>query len=226
MPPLLRRRPRPIARAVITDPERHTVMDAHGAVRSVQAADLTLPAHELERRWSAEYLERLARTYWRFLSRVTLGLIRVSYGPTERAVVLLHRPLVLLRFFAPEYELDADGGRVRWRIRDGVLVAPRGRDGDGLLEIEVRRLPCDRPGAARVRVQVKVANYYPTVAVWLTRWLYAQTQARIHVLVTHGFLRSLARLDLAESGVGRFAGAEGEPRSPQARGGARSTSSP
>ena len=37
------------------------------------------------------------------------------------------------------------------------------------------------------------------------RWFYTQTQSRIHVLVTHGFLRSLARLELEESAVGRFA---------------------
>ena len=37
------------------------------------------------------------------------------------------------------------------------------------------------------------------------RWVYTVTQARIHVMVTHGFLRSLARLDLEESAVGRFA---------------------
>ena len=36
-------------------------------------------------------------------------------------------------------------------------------------------------------------------------WLYQVTQSRIHVLVTYGFLRSLARLDLADSRVGRFA---------------------
>ena len=34
--------------------------------------------------------------------------------------------------------------------------------------------------------------------------LYKLTQSRLHVLITHGFLRSLARLDLAESRVGRF----------------------
>ena len=37
------------------------------------------------------------------------------------------------------------------------------------------------------------------------RRFYMATQSRIHVLVTHAFLRSLARLDLAESRVGRFA---------------------
>ena len=36
-------------------------------------------------------------------------------------------------------------------------------------------------------------------------WVYAVTQSRIHVLVTYGFLRSLAKLDLEESRIGRFA---------------------
>jgi hypothetical protein len=35
--------------------------------------------------------------------------------------------------------------------------------------------------------------------------VYNATQSRIHVIVTYGFLRSLARLDLAESKVGRLA---------------------
>ena len=92
------------------------------------------------------HLERLARTYWKYLSRVTLGLIRVEYTATERAVVLLHRPLVLLRFKAPEYEMGDGRGIVRWTIRDGILVARPGRSGDGYLEIDVRRCPADEPG--------------------------------------------------------------------------------
>ena len=83
---------------MIADPEQHTTMDSNGAVRSIQAADLTMPEGELLEIWDPMHLERLARTYWKYLSRVTLGLIRVEYTDTERAVVLLHRPLVLLRF--------------------------------------------------------------------------------------------------------------------------------
>ena len=41
-----------------------------------------------------------------------------------------------------------------------------------------------------------MANFYPSIASGLGRWLYNATQSRIHVIVTHGFLRSLARLDL------------------------------
>ena len=105
-----------------------------------------MPAEELDAIWSPMHLERLARTYWKYLSRVTLGLIRVVYTPTERAVVLLVRPFVLLRFHAPEYEMDDERGIVRWRIRDGILVAQQGRGGDGYLEIDVRAAPSDAPG--------------------------------------------------------------------------------
>ena len=40
------------------------------------------------------------------------------------------------------------------------------------------------------------------------RLIYNETQLRIHVIVTHAFLRSLASLDLVESTVGALA----EPR--------------
>jgi hypothetical protein len=190
---------------VIADPEQHTTMDESGAVRSVQAADLTMPEAELVEIWTPMQLERLARTYWKYLSRTTLGLIRVEYTDTERAVVFLRRPFVLLRFGAPEYELTDDRGIVRWTIRDGILVARPGRSGDGYLEIDVSRCASDKPGFVRAHVEVEVANFYPSLARWVARWFYSVTQSRIHVLVTHGFLRSLARLELEESAVGRFA---------------------
>jgi hypothetical protein len=191
----------PIAHAVIADPEQHTVMDASGAVRSIQAANVDMPEAELDAIWTPEHLERLARTYWKYLSRVTLGLIRVVYTESERAVVLLRRPFVLLRFHAPEYEFSGDRGIVRWHIQDGLLVSRRD---EGYLEIDVRRMRSERPGYGRAHVEVEVSNFYPAIATWIARWFYSQTQSRIHVLVTHGFLRSLAKLELEESAVGRF----------------------
>ena len=199
---LSRRRERRVADARIASPEEHTVIDAGGAVRSIQAADVTMPEEQLEAIWSPMHLERLARTYWKYLSRVSLGLIRVRYTPLERSVVFVGRPFVMLRFDAPEYDMTATRGIVRWRIRDGLLVA---RKNEGYLEIDVRKVPAEEPGDARIHVEVEVASFYPAIATWLTRWVYSQTQSRIHVLVTHGFLRSLARLDLEESAVGRFA---------------------
>jgi hypothetical protein len=209
---LNRRGDRRVADAVIRDPTEHTGFDEHGAVRSIQAADLMLPADQLEEIWTPMHLERLARTYWKYLSRVTLGLIRVSYTRTERAVVFITRPFVLLRFRAPEYSMDANRGIVRWRIRDGILVASEGRGGDGYLEIDVLRCPDPAPGLAKLHIEVEVASFYPAIALRTARWVYSNTQSRIHVLVTHGFLRSLARLELEESAVGRFSLPEGGAR--------------
>jgi hypothetical protein len=182
-----------------------SVDEGTGAVHSVQTADLLLDETALEEIWSPAYLERLARTYWRFLTRATLGLIRVRYTPGERSVVLLASPLRLLTFDAPEYEMDPSRGLVRWRILRGLLVSRRGRNLDGYLQIEVRRRPGVDPTTAQLHVEVEVANFYPSIASRLSRRVYNATQSRIHVIVSHGFLRSLARLDLAESRVGRFA---------------------
>ena len=177
-------------------------MAKDGAVRSIQAAYVTVPTEQLEPLWNPPNLERLARTYWKYLSRVSLGLIRVEYAETERRVVLLRRPFVLLRFRAPEYDISQGRGIVRWRIRDGVLVA---KEDHGYLEIDVRRTDPGRDGYDQAHVEVEVANFYPAIATWVARWFYKATQSRIHVLVTHGFLRSLANRELEVSAVGRFA---------------------
>jgi MYXO-CTERM domain-containing protein len=199
-----RRRDRLPAQSVIVSSPRATVIEQDGAVRSVQSAELILSRAALERLWSGENLENLARTYWRFLSRVTLGLIRVVYGPEERRVVLLFRPLSLLRFEAPEYTLEPGHGKVSWRIRDGLLVARRGR-GCGVLALDVRRLD-DGNGSelTTLRIEVEVANFYPAIAAGFSTPVYEATQSSIHVLVTHAFLRSLAKLRLAQSKVGRL----------------------
>jgi len=199
-----RRRGRTPAQAVIVSPPKSTVVARDGAVRSVQLAELTLAEEDWRRMWNAANLENLARTYWRFLSRVTLGLIRVVYGENERSVVLLARPLTLLRFDAPEYLIDRAHGSVTWRIRDGLLVARAGR-GRGFLALAVTLLERNGSGRVKLLIEVEVANFYPAIAAGLSVPAYEVTQSAIHVLVTHAFLRSLARLNLAKSKVGRFA---------------------
>ncbi len=177
--------------------------DSTGAVRSEQTAEVFMPTAVLDRIWTAGHLERLARTYWRFLSRATLGLIHVSYSEHERSIVLLSRPLKLLTFYAPEYEMDPLRGLVRWRIARGLLVAKHGRDGGGYLQIEVRRASTEDAARVRLHVSVEVANFYPSIS-GVSRRFYNVTQSRIHVIITSRFLRSLQRLDLAESRVGRY----------------------
>ncbi|HWV86978.1 MAG TPA: hypothetical protein VNZ62_16135 [Capillimicrobium sp.] len=192
-----------VARTTIRSPEEHTTTDADGAVRSVQSADVDIPESAMVTLWSPENLERLARTYWRFLTRISLGVIQVHYRPDGRDVCLFGLPaLSLLTFRAPDYVLGDERGVVRWPIERGLLVARRGEN-DGHLQITVEQRA---PG--RIHVEVEVANFFPAIAFGISRWLYENTQSRIHVIVTHGFLRSLARLDLAESRVGRFSGSD------------------
>lgn len=219
---LLQRRRR--ARARVTIHENPVSTSApDGGVTTRQVADVVLPRAELDRIWSPEYLERLARTYWRFLSRVSLGVLRVLYTPISREIALIGRPLVLLRFHTPEYETAADHGSVTWRIKEGLLVMPGGR-GKGFLRISVdRTTPAGPPpGEAdaagdetAARVTSEVANFYPLIGgsgrfSRIGQVLYRFTQLRIHVIVTHAFLRSLARLDLAPSVVGTLSPDAGE----------------
>lgn len=184
--------------------EDHTTVDSTGRVRSTQAALLSMPETQLADIWTPTSLERLARTYWAFLGRVFLDLVRVEYTEDERRVVAVHPSIVLLRFYAPEYAMNAERGIVRWRIKSGVLVAGRGKDAGGYLQIDVEKRPSPSPGRSELHVAVEVANFYPMLgSIWLP--LYKVTQSAMHVLVTHGFLRSLAQGALEESFVGRFA---------------------
>jgi len=209
---LLRRQPERALVRLVDHPRSGTAPD--GSETSKQVADVTLPRSELDRMWNPEYLERLARTYWRFLTRISLGLLRILYTPEGREIVLVRRPFVLLTFHAPEYEIEPNGGTVTWRIRKGLLVARRGR-GKGFLRISVTR-PESRGAMVTVRVSSEVANFYPTIGGWggftkIGRVIYRITQLRLHVIVTNAFLRSLARLDLGPSVVGSLRAPEPPP---------------
>lgn len=190
--------------AVVHDPSDDTGVDEDGAVHSIQSADIDLPDDAFGELWTPSTLERLARTYWSFLSSCTFGLIRVEYRDDGRDVVLLRRPLVLLSFKCPEYEMNAERGIVRWPIDTGLLVARNGRAKDGYLEIDVRRRPGAEAGMERVNVEVEVASFYPQIAHFMSKWVYTHTQSRIHVLVTYGFLRRIVSRDLEESVTGRW----------------------
>ena len=145
---------------------------------------------ELDRIWGPANLENLARTYWRFLSRVTLGLVRVYYGADSRSVVLLSRPITLLRFETPEYTLEPEHGLVRWRIRDGLLVARTGRGSriPGARRAARGRTTADGP---MLHIEVEVANFYPSIAVGFSMPVYRMTQSFVHV-PGHPLLPALA----------------------------------
>jgi hypothetical protein len=178
-----------------------------GAIGSLQGAELCLyrPASEI---LDEDFLNRAAREYWRLITRFTLGLIRVITDADGQSVVLVARPLVLLRFSSPELELSSDRGSVTWPIERGILVSRAGRD-RGFLRLSVSRInQSDSDRGTPVRVQMEVRNFYP----WLRGsgafasvgvWIYAQTQQRIHRFVTRAFLRRLPRTALAAEATGR-----------------------
>jgi hypothetical protein len=199
-------RPLPARVKIVHVPEQGYAPD--GSVTTRQEAELTVPREVLERLWTPENLENLARTYWAFLTRVSLGLLRVRYGAECREIILFGK-IVLLRFHKPEYEMSSTRGCVTWRIEKGLLVAPGGRD-KGHLRICVDR-PADLNGDGEVTVHVssEVGAFVPTLSfpglrslTGLGRWIYRQTQLRIHVIVTHAFLKSLGNLELESSRVG------------------------
>ena len=206
-------RPRELpGRAELVKAPESTVFDENGAVRSVQQAKLALPEADLERLWTAANIENLGATYWHFLTRVTLGIVRIRYSDTDRRVTLFGiRWLTLLRFDPPEFELHQTRAKISWQIKDGLLVASNGR-AQGGLALEVSREEPDpdaatEPGSGQLKelsIEIAVTNYYPAIASRLGDVLYRNTQAFIHVLVTNSFLRSLASLELHESKVGRL----------------------
>ena len=213
---LIQQRDRALGRVRIV-PVPQSGYSENGALGSRQVAEVTVPRSELEKMWRPEYLERLARTYWSFLSRFSLGLIRVLYGEDSRDVVFLRRPFVLLRFYKPEYTFNPDGGTVTWPIDRGILVARHGR-GRGFLRLSVHRQPvADGAQEVTLHVSSEVVNFYPTIAARFSRWIYEQTQLRVHVIVTHAFLRSLANLELEPSRVGTLRAAAEAALSPPVR---------
>ena len=199
-------RPLPARVKIVHVPEQGYQPD--GSVTTRQEAEVTLPREALDRLWVPENLENLARTYWAFLMRISLGMLKIRYAPDSREIVALGF-IVLLRFHRPEYETSSTRGCVTWRIHNGFLVAPGGRN-KGHLRICVEREDTQNgTGDSNVLVSSEVGAFVPMLSfpglrsvTALGRWFYRQTQLRIHVIVTHAFLRSLANLELEPSRVG------------------------
>jgi hypothetical protein len=190
----------------IVDPGNEIRVHPSGAVGSVQEAEITVERGFLDRIWNADNLELMARAYWAFLRRMSLGIIRVHYEAASRTVAAFGL-IPLLRFGAPQYEAEEGLGRVTWPIDRGLLVAREGR-GKGALRVSIQR--CDRDGTGdeadaerdevRLIAKVEVENFYPGIRgrgrfARFGAWFYAQTQLRIHVIVCNAYLRSLPRLD-------------------------------
>jgi hypothetical protein len=175
---------------------------AHGPVGSVHEAELLVAEQDVERVISAEVLSQVSDAYWRFLGRISLGLLRKHAEPGHESLVVVLRQAALLRLDAPTYREDSENASVTWPIDRGLLVAREGW-GRGSLAISLRRAARDprRSGDARVLMRMEVVGYYPRCRghgrfTPVGTWIYANTQAQIHRFVLRGFMRSLAGLEL------------------------------
>ena len=119
----------------ILKPEEQVRVRASGAVGSVQEAEIVVDRRLLDGIWTADNLELIARGYWAFLRRMSLGIIRVEYAADSRTVTAFGK-IPLLRFGAPVYEAEEGSGKVEWPIDRGLLVAVEGR-GKGALRVSV-----------------------------------------------------------------------------------------
>lgn len=193
----------------ILEPDDNVRVHRSGAVGSVQEAEIVVDRQFLEGIWNADSLELLARGYWSFLRRMSLGIIRMVYAHDSRTVTAFGL-VPLLRFGKPRYETEDGIGQVTWPIDRGLLVAGEGR-GKGHLRVSVKR--CDRDGIddevdadseeVRIIARVEVQNFYPGIRgrgqfARLGAFFYAQTQLRIHVIVCNAYLLSLPKLDFPE----------------------------
>jgi hypothetical protein len=193
----------------ILDPDDNVRVHRSGAVGSVQEAEIVVDREFLEGVWNPDSLELMARGYWSFLRRMSLGIIRMIYAHDSRTVTAFGK-LPLLRFGAPRYETGDGFGQVTWPIDRGLLVAGEGR-GKGHLRVSVKR--CDRDGVddevdassdeVRIIAKVEVQNFYPGIRgrgrfARLGAFFYAQTQLRIHVIVCNAYLLSLPTMDFPE----------------------------
>ena len=178
---------------LMPDPSLHGLA-ATGGVTCEQEALITVDQATFEAIWTPSTLELLARSYWDYIRRRTLGAIRVTHQG-EGPVVALFGRIPLLRFQPPVFSTAAREASVHWPIEKGMQVSREGR-GQGYLRIAASREGGSREGDPRLRVSSTVSNFYPWIrgAGWFSRtgtWIYSQTQLRIHIAVTRGFLRSL-----------------------------------
>jgi uncharacterized protein YbjT (DUF2867 family) len=176
-------------------PEEAGAVPPRGPLESVQSAELRLGS-EAPATLGRELVERAGESYWPFLRRRWWGLFRSVQEGENRALVLLARPLVLMRIRPPSYELGPDGGSVTWPIEDGLLVSRDGRR-KGYLRLSIETVAEVQP-APILRATMEVRDFYPSMRgrgrlARLGAHVYGATQGRIHRLTTRDFLRSLAR---------------------------------
>lgn len=181
---------------LMPDPVRRGLAKS-GGITCEQEAVVTVDRETFREIWTPSTLELLARAYWSYIQKRTLGAIRIASNGDAQTVVLFGR-IPLLRFRPAVFSTADNLASVEWPIEKGLLVARDGRE-RGFLKISAEREPGGDEAMPKLKVSSAVSNFYPWIRgggrfARIGTWIYSQTQLRIHIAVTKGFLRSLDEL--------------------------------
>ena len=133
---------------------------------------------------------RLGLAYWHEVERSTLGAVRARRTPESVELCLFGRPPALLRFGAPEIQVDLTGISCTYPVLGGLLA----RGAGGELVFEQRRSP-----AWCVRTLVR--DFSPRLAGRTGKpgwrgFVYHQVQARLHRAIGRRYIARLVRESL------------------------------
>jgi hypothetical protein len=144
--------------------QRHT---SDGAIEAEQRVALGRPVVD----YSAAGAERLGRTYWREVRRVTRSLVGVDERDGAVALRLLRRGPVLLRFGRPALEADGVRAACTYPIAGGLLTRRPG----GEIAFE----------QTSTGLRSTIHGFFPRIA------FYDRLQGRAHVAVSRRYFRRL-----------------------------------
>jgi hypothetical protein len=174
-----------------------TLLEPGQAVRSLQSAELVVPADALEQCWSDAGVSCLARNYWLPLARRTLHLLRLIRSARGARLVLGVAPFALIRFGSPRTMLGREVAEVSWPITGGPLVSSATAS-RGTLRITARREDLAVSGETALTVTVLVEGFQPRLRGTghlprIRTALYRNTQLRIHAWQSRAFFSALSR---------------------------------
>ena len=153
-------------------------------VRSVQCLELPDVPGAFEVWGSAHNLEYLLHKYFAVAARSVWPLVSVRWQ-ARRATLLTGRLIPLIVMGPASVESTAERRAISVTVEGGILVKVAS-DARLTLSLE-RRQPL-------VRAKVELVGYYPRFGHRaFVRWVYAASQARLHVWVGRRFLRQLRR---------------------------------
>jgi hypothetical protein len=153
-------------------------------VRSVQCLELPDVPGAFEE-WGSEHnLEFLLHRYFAVAARTVWPLVGVRWR-AHRPTLMIAGQIPLIVMGAASVQSTAEQRAISVTVEGGILVKVAS---DARLTLSLERRQ------SLVCAKVELVGYYPRFGHWtVVRWLYAASQARLHVWVGRRFLHQLQR---------------------------------